>query len=195
VAFPDAPRALRDPAARAARLALVGGPLALYAESLRGPGLLVPDIDPLDGGTSARLLLLLEKPGPGAARGGVVSADNDAPTGEAIFRFLQMAGVDRSRLAIWNAIPWWNGTIRVTGAEERAGLAELPRFLDLLPDLRAVALVGARAGRAEPLLAARGLPTFRSAHPSPQVRAARRDLWDAIPGVWARAAEAAGARG
>ncbi len=181
--------ALLDPAEAARRRALLGAPhmasLASFAARLRRPGLLVPDMDPLDGGTGARVLLLLEKPGPQAARTGFVSRDNPSPTSAALRLFLEQAGLPRGDTLIWNAIPAWNGTIRLTGAERRDGLAHLPALLLQLPRLDTVILVGRQAARAEPLL--RHLRVLRSAHPSPQVRAAFPDRWAAIPETWAQA--------
>jgi len=144
-------------------------------------------MDPLDGGTLARVLLLLEKPGPGAARTGFVSRDNASPTSAAIRAFLDEAGLPRGETLLWNTVPAWNGTIKVTGAEVRASLAHLATFLPLLPHLDTVILVGARAARAEGLLRGTGLRLLRSAHPSPQVRAAFPDRWAAIPEIWSRA--------
>lgn len=171
-------------------------PLAAFVNGMRATDRLVPDLDPLDGGTGARLLLLLEKPGPGTAldRGGsgFVSFDNRGPTAASGRRFLQEAGIDRAGLAIWNLCPWWNGTIRFTAAERRAGLAVVPPFLDLMPSLRAAVCVGRQAERARPLLEERGLAVFASAHPSGQVRAASRARWDAVPGTWAQAWAVAG---
>jgi uracil-DNA glycosylase len=159
---------------------------------------MVPDLDPCDGGTDARLLLLLEKPGPGAGRrdgdAGFVSFDNPSPTARAGRAFLREAGVPRGGVAIWNAVPWWNGTTRLTAAERRAGLDALDPFLALLPQLAAAVTVGRTAAAAGNRLAARGLAVFASAHPSPQVRAARPELWRAIPAVWREAAAAAGLR-
>ena len=196
----DAPRALADPAEAARRRAMLGAPhvapLAAYAAALRdrAPGAEVPDVDPLDGGTGARVLFLLEKPGPktSPARGGTgfVSRDNPDPTATASWHFLRAAGLARTDCVIWNACPWWNGTIRFTTAERRDGLAALPAFLDLLPALRVAVCVGRQAGRARGALEGRGLAVLESAHPSPQVRAANRAAWDAIPEVWARAAAA-----
>ena len=194
-----APRALRDPAEAARRRAMLdaprAAPLAAFAEGLRRPGAHVPDLDPMDGGIGARLLLLLEKPGPGTdpARGGsgFVSFDNDDPTAVAGWRFARGAGIDRAGVAIWNTCPWWNGTIRFTAAERRAGLDALPAFLDLMPALRAAVCVGRQAERAAPMLRGRGLATFASAHPSPQVRAAARARWEEIPLVWREAWRAA----
>jgi len=170
-------------------------PLAAYAGRLRTrPGTEVPDFDPLDGGTGAQILFLLEKPGPAAAPArpgregsGFISRDNDNATAQAIHRFMHDAGLSRSDTVIWNLIPWWNGTIRITAAERTAGARELPNLLMHLPRLHAAVLVGRTAAQARPLL--NGLRLFESAHPSPQVRAGYRPLWDAIPSVWRQARE------
>ena len=193
------PPPLRDPALRRQRRALLTlphmAPLAAYVSGLRGCSGIVPDFDPLDGGTEARVLFLLEKPGPQAAPSprapcgdpGFISRDNASATAEALRRFMQEAGLPRRDTVIWNVIPWWNGSISVTAAERAAGLQELPRVLALLPRLHTAVLVGRTAARARPAM--RGLRVLESAHPSPQVRAGNRALWDAIPGVWRQAAQ------
>lgn len=173
-------------------------PLAAYVARLRRPGVVVPDFDPLDGGTEAQVLFLLEKPGPQAAPSpaghedaGFISRDNGGGTAEALRRFMGEAGLPRRDTAIWNVIPWWNGTIAVTAAERAAGLRELPHALALLPRLHTAVLVGRTAARARPVLhgVSQGLRLLESAHPSPQVRAGNRALWDAIPGIWRQAAQ------
>lgn len=163
-------------------------PLSAFAESLRdrlGPG--VPDMDPLDGGTGARVLLLLEKPGPQAARTGFVSRDNPSPTSAAIRAFLAEAGLPRDETLIWNAVPAWNGTISLTSAEAAAGPGHLAALWPLLPRLEVAILAGRRAATAEARLPP-GLRVLRSAHPSPQVRAAFPERWRAIPATWSEAA-------
>ncbi len=170
-------------------------PLAAYAGRLRArPGVEVPDFDPCDGGVAARVLFLLEKPGPmtapsrpGRSGSGFISRDNDDATAEATYRFMAEAGLARTDTVIWNAVPWWNGTIRITAAECAAGIVELRPLLDLLPRLHTAVLVGRTAARARPVLGR--LRLLESAHPSPQVRAGYRAMWDAIPGVWRQAAE------
>ena len=87
---------------------------------------------------------------------------------------------------LWNAVPWWNGTMRIMAAERRRGLDCVPRLLARLPRLRAVVLVGHTAGHARTALAMSDVGVFASAHPSPQVRAAFPDRWRAIPDDWAR---------
>jgi len=65
--LPDQPRSMHDAGVRARRRTMLGLPhmvqLKTFAERLRGPGLEVPDFDPLDGGVEARALFLFEKPG------------------------------------------------------------------------------------------------------------------------------------
>ena len=172
-------------------------PLTAYAVGLRaaGPGIQalgvqaagfqVPDFDPLDGGAAARVLFVLEKPGPGIVLGGFVSRDNDTPTAEAIHAFMRQAGLPRAQTVLWNLVPWWNGTTAIIATERAAGLAALKALLPLLPRLDTAVLVGRTAGAARPLLG--GLRVLTSAHPSPQVRAGFRDRWDAIPEVWRQA--------
>lgn len=171
-------------------------PLAAYVAGLRGhPDIVVPDFDPMDGGTGAQVLFLLEKPGPHAAPSlrtacddsGFISRDNGSATAAALRRFMQEAGLSRRDTVIWNVIPWWNGSIAVTTAERVAGLRELAHVLALLPRLHTAVLVGRTAARARP--AVQGLRVLESAHPSPQVRAGNRALWDTIPAIWRQAAE------
>ncbi len=189
----DAPRTMHDPAVRAARRDMLGQPhiasLAAYARHLRAMGCgEVPDFDPLDGGIGARVLFLFEKPGPmtaAAGGSGFISRDNDDRTAAATFDFMRQAGIPREATVIWNVIPWWNGTRKVTSEELHKGVEQAGELIRLLPGLRAVVLVGRKAARAEPRLAATGLTVFTSAHPSPVVHARWPALWEAIPGQWA----------
>ena len=139
----------------------------------------------MDGGAAARVLFVLEKPGPGIVPGGFVSRDNDTPTAAAIHAFMHQAGLPREQTVLWNLVPWWNGTTAITAGERAAGTEALQALLPLLPRLDTAVLVGRTASTAQPLLG--GLRVLASAHPSPQVRAGFRDRWDAIPGVWRQA--------
>lgn len=169
--------------------------LARYVGRLRDerPATLVPGFDPADGGTRARLLFLLEKPGAMIARApeaALVSRDNATGTAQAIGRFMAEADIPRRETVLWNVVPWWNGTPLIRAAEHRDGLAALADLLPLLPRLEGAVLVGRRAGEAREMLEAHGLAVFASAHPSGQVRAARPELWAAIPARWREAADA-----
>lgn len=203
---PAAPRSLRNPEAREARRRLLSEPhirpLTAYVEQLRdrSPDEF-PDFDPLDGGVEARLLFLMEKPGPmtsasrtGRAGSGFISRDNDDPTAEAIFNFMGNAGIPRRETVLWNLIPGWNGTRKVTAREVGEGALEALRLVQLLPQLKAVVLVGARAERAGPLLTGGAFGIFSSFHPSPIMRAFRPALWARIPEDWSSAYRAVAAQ-
>ncbi len=171
-------------------------PLTAFVQTLRAQGgLFVPDFDPLDGGIDARLLLLLEKPGPTVAPSGgsgFVSRDNPTETARAIRDGMAAAGAPRAGTVIWNTVPWWNGTMRVRVAEARDGAAALQTLLPLLPQLRCVVLAGAVARRfARPVCAQAGLGIFECVHPSPNARAgpATSAAWRAMPDIWRAAWE------
>ncbi|VUD73785.1 hypothetical protein MET9862_04405 [Methylobacterium symbioticum] len=176
---PDQPKSLRDPAALAARRALVEAPhiaplRALARRIAAERGAPVPDPDPLDGGVAARLLLLLETPGPAIFRTGFVSRDNATGTAANLFRFLAEAGIARSDTVIWNAVPW---VIHAEGAlnraprrtELRAAEPYLAPLLDRLPDLAVVVLAGRFAGEARGAIThlRPALPVVDVPHPSP----------------------------
>ena len=113
-------------------------PLVDYVGKLQGRGLgFVPDFDPADGGTEARLLFLMEKPGPKTCPpigSGFVSRDNAGPSARTLRSFLAEAGVPRHGTVLWNTIPWWNGTIAMTNAEKRSAAAEIVLLLEYLPN-------------------------------------------------------------
>lgn len=170
-------------------------PLCAFCSRLRAEGRgVVPDFDPLDGGIDAEVLFLMEKPGPmtddtnatGRTGSGFISRDNDDPTAEATLKFMESAKIARERSILWNVIPWWNGTRKISAAEHKAGSQRLAGLIDILPNLRVVVGVGARARKAEKMVAQKGLPFVLSAHPSPINRASRPDLWAAIPSQWAQ---------
>lgn len=192
----DAPRSMRDADVRSRRRSMLDLPhvlpLTAFAARLREfPAGEVPDFDPLDGGVKARALFLYEKPGPMTAeRGkregsGFVSRDNDDATAEATFHFMREAAIHRRLTVIWNVIPWWNGTVTVTGDEIRKGAACVVDLIRLLPELRAVVMVGRRAAAAQQYLKTTGLHLLASDHPSPRVRARWPNRWRAIPSRWA----------
>lgn len=202
LASPNVPRSLREAENVAARRALLQAPhiapLSAYVAQLRDqyPSWEFPDFDPLDGGVMADLLFLLEKPGPMTSPqhkrkgSGFISRDNDDPTAEAVFRFMQQARIERRRTVLWNTIPGWNGQRAIGAGEVGAGIEELLRLLDLLPHLTTVVLVGNKARRAEPVLQQRNLRIYRSAHPGPLVKGPNPALWNRIPHQWAEAAAA-----
>lgn len=197
---PDEPRCLGDERQVAYRQMLMSKPhmqpLKRFVEGLgqedRG---LVPDFDPMDGGVDARLLFLMEKPGPmtypyrhGRRGSGFISRDNDDQSAAATFNFMRETKIARQDVIIWNSIPWWNGNTDLTPDEKRDGLLRLEPLLDLLPKLQGAVLVGQKAGRAANLLAMRDIKVWHSPHPSPRVRARYAEQHAEIPRIWAAAA-------
>jgi hypothetical protein len=69
-----------------------------------------------------------------------ISRNNDDPTAEATFKFMQRADISRKQTVIWNSIPGWNGTRHITRAELDVGMEELKELLPLLPKLRTIVL-------------------------------------------------------
>ncbi|WP_166365682.1 uracil-DNA glycosylase [Pseudomonas akapageensis] len=112
---------------------------------------------------------------------GIISRNNDDPTAKAIFTFMVLAGIACRRVVLWNVIPGWNGTLKISAAERRAGFENLAELLKLLPNLKAVVLVGGQAGRAAKQMRAMNLRVFTFAHPSARVRNRYRPMWDRIP--------------
>jgi hypothetical protein len=174
---PEQPKSLRDAGEKARRRALLGNahvvPLVRYGARLAERiGKAVPAVDPLDGGVGARLLILLETPGPKVLGTGFVSRDNPDGTAANMFRFLNQAGIARADTVIWNIVPW---LIQTPGERNRnptrwevaEGLVHLPDFLDLLPRLELAVTAGRKAEAATGLLEARAIPCLTMPHPSP----------------------------
>lgn len=119
---------------------------------------------------------------------GFISRNNDDPTAAAIFDFMQKAGIPRKLTIIWNFIPWWNGTRKVTKKERYDGAQSTGELIDLLrPNLLAVVMVGREAAKAKRYLENTGLKLLcASDHPGPLVKARWPDRWKAIPLKWAK---------
>lgn len=149
-------------------------PLEAWRQTLLIDGKVVPHFDPTDGGIDARLLLLLETPGPGAKRTRFVSRDNPSGTARNLRRYLDEAGIDRSDFILWNTVPW---IMHPTGARNRilrkaeidAGLATLPGLLALLPKLKVCLLAGRVATKAGQLVSGHdaSIKVIPMPHPSP----------------------------
>ncbi|WP_084068835.1 uracil-DNA glycosylase [Paraburkholderia heleia] len=192
-------KCLRDPAAVESRRAMLTQshmrPLVEYVQDLRskaGNEWYFPDMDPLDGGIHADILVLMEKPGrmtnPNGQRigSGFISRDNNDETAAATSRFFEQAGVSRSRTLLWNAVPGWNRTRDLTRAEEKEGRAEVLNLIELLPKLETIILVGKTAHKAEEIIP-KWIRVIKSMHPSPINRGINREAWLRIPEQWALA--------
>ncbi len=171
-------RSLADPRALAARVDALKAdhmqPLNGFLLGLRNDGRIVPWFDPVDGGTGARVLILLESPARRGTDPRFVSRDNAAPTQANLRRFLARAGIARSDTVLWNVVPW---VMDPDGPRNRApkraeiadGLTRLPALLAMLQKLEIVVTAGRVAARAGPVVAdARpDAAFFEMPHPSP----------------------------
>lgn len=169
--------------------------LLRWRDALERQGRRVPGFDPLDGGAAARLLILLETPGPGGDGPRLVSRDNPTGTARNLSRFLAGAGIARADTILWNAVPW---IVHPPGARNRAlrrgeiaeGLKLLPAFLDLLPRLEVAVLAGRVAGTAAEVVA-RARPAVHvlaMPHPSPTFVCTSPDVPRRIAATLAQAA-------
>ena len=185
----DAPRTLADQEALQQRNDMLGlphiAPLTKYVRELRAEGFGdVPYFDPMDGGTKASSLFLFEKPGPMASSSGFISRNNDDRTAENTYNFMKEAQVDRATTCLWNTVPGWNGTRKITSAELKEGAACLHKLFALLPNLTVVVLVGKKAQKMAPLIDAEKIAILSSYHPSPINYATAPGHWASIPHEW-----------
>ncbi len=162
------PRSFRDPAQIKLRESVGASsptvqPLRAYTRDLaqrksgRGPdGVLmkafVPQFDPAEAGICARVLFLLEAPGPKAnpANGGsgFISVDNNDQTAENFWRFREAAGISEVEAVHWNTVGWYLGASRVkpTAAMRAEGAVELrDNLFPLFHRLEGIVAVGKHA--------------------------------------------------
>ena len=155
--------------------------LSPFVEQLRArhPGMKIPGFDPRDGASAAKVLLLLEAPGPGAVRSGFISRHNNDLSARRLNELLAEAGIDAQETALWNVVPWYIGNEEGTKirparvADLRNAGPALGELLPLFRGLRAVVLVGRKAQhkviRERIHATASGVKIFECYHPSPLV--------------------------
>lgn len=187
--FSDAPRSLREPARLAERHAMLATvsavqPLLQWAADYSnrrtdaGVTTLIPHFDPGDAGVHARVLILLEAPGPMTNAGnkrrgsGFVSIDNDDLTAENCWRLRDETGLDESLGAVWNIVPFYLGpaSVKPNAAEMREGASALLEVMSLMPRLRVVIACGlfAQKGWSKHVALHRpDITALMSWHPSP----------------------------
>jgi uracil-DNA glycosylase len=188
----DQPKSLRAASERARRKALLIdphiAPLTAYVARLRlckGPAYQIPDFDPLDGGMGARVLVLLEAPGPKAVETGFISRNNPDRTAKNVFDLFRDAEIARTETVLWNVIPWYIGTSGQIRSGTRSDLVEArphtQELIQLLFQLEVVVLIGRKASEAFRALALETTArTLETLHPSPKVFATRKTARDEI---------------
>ena len=177
-----------DDIERSARLAALQLPhmLALnqFVHDLRRRRGEVPYFDPLDGGSDARLMILLETPGPKRSDPRFTSRDNQAPSARNLKRLLEEAGIPRGATIIWNAVPWVlprrAGKLgRPTAFDLETATPSFGKLLEILPALDVIVTAGVIATKflAERKELRRSIKTVSMAHPSPVYLNTRPDLY------------------
>jgi hypothetical protein len=134
----------------------------------------VPNFDPRSGGTSSRVLVLMQSPGPqtiAAARTAICSEDNPGPTAAAFRAARIESGLARGQYVRWNLIPW-KLPDRVRPADVDEGRRTLGTLLEALPALTAIVTYGTIAldGVMRHLTLdehPRLIPVIAAPHPSP----------------------------
>lgn len=133
-------------------------PLREWASDLeqRADGRVVPRFDPAEAGVNARVLFVLEAPGPmanalsGNVRpgSGFISVDNNDATAANLWLARDAAALHDHFLA-WNIVPWYLGpaSVKPNAAELAEGSAALRELMQLLPVLEVVVLSGRFAQR------------------------------------------------
>ncbi len=124
-------------------------PLTSMVAALRQHGHDVPEFDPLDGGTLARVAFLLESPGPKAVSSRFISRDNPDQSARNMTKLLANAGFERRDVVLWNVVPYCVSTVdqnrNATPAQVREAAPHTVHFLSLLPSLKVIVLCGKRA--------------------------------------------------
>ncbi|HXC76988.1 MAG TPA: uracil-DNA glycosylase [Candidatus Acidoferrum sp.] len=175
-------------------------PLNEWVRELRarlGAGAIVPWFDPADGGIRARILWLLEAPGPKATKerggSGIVSCNNNDQTAQNTWETRVEAQVSRLDVVHWNAIPYYLGTssrIRSHVPSDVSAVGPLmAELLALLPRLQVVVLGGSAARKTWDKFGPKDLKTIDSPHPSPTNVNTRPGTREAIVKAW-RSAQA-----
>ena len=151
-------------------------PLVNYLATIKTehPNKDLPCFDPYDGGIYAKVLFLLEAPGPKAVGSTFISRNNPDPTARNMCELLNEAKIARRDTLLWNIVPWYVGDGKRIRAVEKADIQQsfpyLSLLLKLLPDLKTLVLVGKKAQSAKSQIhQITHLPIIETHHPSARV--------------------------
>jgi len=161
-------------------------PLTNYVEEIRefvGTDAHVPYFDPLDGGTRARVLFILEAPGPKAVTSGFISTNNPDPTARNFWEMLHESGLQRDQYVIWNAVPWYLGKEGKIRASRQLDIQNariwLLKLIRMLKHLEFIVLVGRASQSIHVWLSSEtDVRILASHHPSGKVKARWPELMD-----------------
>lgn len=119
-----------------------------------GPSVEVPEFDPDNGNENAKFLFLLEAPGPKAIKSRLISFNNPDQSARNFKKQLELARIDRNKIAIWNVVPWYLGNktkskIRSAKLEDiEIALKYVKLVIHAMKSLECIVLVGGAARKA-----------------------------------------------
>ena len=134
-----------------------------------------PYVAPIFGGVNARMLSILRDPGPATQESRFLSIENDDPTAEAEYWFLDGCGIHATDMVPWNAYPWYINAAP-SPAQLDVGVEPLRRIVGMAHGLRVVMLHGGSARKSwkrltdqhENLVQDLRLEVIETYHTSPQ---------------------------
>lgn len=179
--FSNQPYALKNEAEVSKRLEMLSlphiRPLTSFLTEIKrsqDPSFDIPSFDPCDGGVNARILVLLEAPGPKAVGSTFVSRNNPDKTAENLNMLFKDSGIDREDTIIWNVIPWYIGDKNKIRSANKTDISKaklyLEQLLRLLKNLDVVILMGKHAQTVELEIKSltHNVLILKSSHPSPR---------------------------
>lgn len=135
-----------------------------YAREHEIDRILIPKFEPSNGNEGARLLFVLERPGPKsvgttqAGGSGVISQYNNDPSAKTMRALLELSGLQSDDICLTNIVPHVRSerakvsNERVTRDEIFMGVSRLIEVIDAMPNLETVILVGTKAQKIESFL-------------------------------------------
>ena len=92
----------------------------------------IPCFDPWDAGIHAKVLFLLEAPGPKSKKCGFVSKDIKDPTAKNLDALIREAGITRKDIVIWNVVPWYIGDGKKIRPAKKSDINSGQKYLEWL---------------------------------------------------------------
>lgn len=125
------------------------------------------DVNPNGPGTSARILVMLEVPGPAAVASGLLSTTNQDGTTRNQVRLMARAKFDERSALFWNAVPWSMDRRDIRKPHRIRGATYLKDLLALFPaDAQPIIVACGRA--AQDVCGLAGVDAIPAPHPSNQ---------------------------
>jgi len=119
-----------------------------------GSALWTPDFEPGNGNAQARILFLMQDPGPRVPETGVVSQHNPDPTARNFKRLLDDNVISYRNIALWNVYPYFRSNQRLapTASQIEGAFPQLQLLVEHMPNLKHIVCLGRSAQRISKML-------------------------------------------